>query len=196
MVRHGAVRLQRRGVAAIARNRHWPPAWSATPLVCDHGRRDGGDGLAPAVPTSSRAPMIFFPRPPFGFWSSPSASEHRVANGYHTFMMLAMGLDVPRPWGCPARREGAGTDRRHVRDVDARHARDGHARFVGARRCRSRELGRNAELGVRGRSPRRRCSGSIASSPRGCNRRATSRTRPSAFSVSWRWQPAWRSCSP
>ena len=59
------------------------------------------------------------------------ASEHRVANGYHTFMMLAMAWMYAAMGACPC----PGGRSRHRPPPRpgrrCRHARDGHARFVG-----------------------------------------------------------------
>lgn len=92
-------------VAAIARNRH-----SATGLVSHALHAIMAVAMAVmawprGADLPSRAPMIFFLAAAVWFLVvTVRASEHRVANGYHTFMMLAMawmyaamgGLPLPR----------------------------------------------------------------------------------------------------
>ncbi len=92
-------------VAAIARNRH-----SAIGLVSHALHAIMAVAMAVmawprGADLPSRAPMIFFLAAAVWFLVvTVRASEHRVANGYHTFMMLAMawmyaamgGLPLPR----------------------------------------------------------------------------------------------------
>lgn len=104
-------------IAAIVRNRHRPEALVSHGLHAIMALAMAVMGWPRGAELPSRAPMVFFAAA--AVWFAVVAvrgAGHRVANGYHTLMMLAMawmyaamgGLPLPRK--SPAATEMAGMD--------------------------------------------------------------------------------------